>query len=469
MDQSAASYITQEQRDFFNSGKTKDVSFRIQQLAILKRAINDYEEEILKATALDMKKPSVEAYASEIGTAINEINYAIKNLKAWTKPKKVKIPLVNTTSFGITQHFLVSSHIYSEPLGVMLIIGPWNYPFNLTINPLVGAIAAGNCSIIKPSEIAPHVSHVIAEMIKVTFDAEYISVIEGGVETAQELLSEKFDHIFFTGGTYVGKIVMEAAAKNLTPVTLELGGKNPCIVDHEVHIEYAAKRIVYGKFFNAGQTCVAPDYLLVDKTIKRELLEAIKKYIKDFYGSDPCKSTDYARIINEKHFDRLCELLTEGNIIMGGDTHRDDCYIGPTIIVNSSLDHKIMNDEIFGPILPVIDYHDLNEAISIVNKYPKSLAVYLFSNNREKQERVLRETSSGGVCINDTSIHIFTTTLPFGGVGDSGIGNYHGKASFDTFSHKKSVMKKSFLFDINLRYPPYKDKFKYMKKMNRFL
>jgi aldehyde dehydrogenase (NAD+) len=464
MYQLAISDIVQKQRNFFNSGKTKDIPFRIQQLKLLKKAITKNEGAILKAAEFDMRKPATEAYFSEIVMVLNEIDYAIKHLKSWAEPKRVKTPLLHTHFLGFFQHFLSSSYIYTEPLGVVLIIGTWNYPFQFTVLPLVGAISAGNCVILKPSEISPHMPNIIARMIGENFDLNYISVIEGGVETAQTLLAERFDYIFFTGGTRIGKIVMEAAAKYLTPVTLELGGESPCIVDSDVHIEYAARRIVWGKFFNAGQTCVAPDYLLVDRSIKKELLEKIKKYIKAFYGDDPSKSPDYARIINENHFNRLSGLLKEGDIIIGGDTNLAERYIAPTVIDNVSLNHKIMGEEIFGPILPVIEYEDLTEAISIVNGRPKPLALYFFSKNRKNQGRVLMETSSGGGCINETFVHILSTTLPFGGIGDSGMGNYHGEASFDTFSHKKSILRKSFLFDIKLRCPPYKDKLKFLKR-----
>jgi acyl-CoA reductase-like NAD-dependent aldehyde dehydrogenase len=401
-----------------------------------------------------MKKPQREAYASEIGMVLHEINYAIGNLKSWAKPRRVRTP---------RDHFLASSFIYAEPLGVILIIGPWNYPFQLVLSPLVGAIAAGNCSVLKPSEIASASSDVIASLIGHHFEPGFITVIQGGAETTQRLLAEKFDYIFFTGGTRVGKIVMEAAAKHLTPVTLELGGKSPCIVDRDVHIEYAARRITWGKFLNAGQTCVAPDYLLVDRSIKDELLERMKTCIREFYGDDPSRSPDYGRVISERHFDRLSQLLQGGKIIIGGDADAGDRYIAPTVIDHVSWNDEIMQEEIFGPILPVIEYGDLEEAISAINGRPKPLSLYFFSRNRGNQERVLRETSSGGVCINDTIIHLGTRTLPFGGVGESGMGSYHGKASFDTFSHQKSVLRRSFLFDTKLRYPPYRDKLKYLK------
>lgn len=456
--------ILQNQRRFFNSGKTKDISFLIQQLKNLKKAITENEEAILRACKSDMKKPPLEAYTSERGIVLNEIDHAVKHLKSWTKPKRIKTPLLHTHFFGVAQHFFASSYIYPEPYGVVLIMGPWNYPFQLMLNPLVGAIAAGNCSILKPSEIAPHASSVIARIIGEHFDPDFISVIEGSTETAQSLLAEKFDYIFFTGGTRVGKIVMEAAARHLTPVTLELGGKNPCIVDHDVHVEHTARRIVWGKFFNAGQTCMTTDYLLVDRIIKKKLLLSIKKTIREFYGDDPSKSPDYARIINEKHFERLSGLLKEGEIIIGGDTNSANRYIAPTVIDNVSPEHEIMKEEIFGPILPGIEYEKLDDAISFVNERPKPLALFFFSKDKKKQDRVLGGTSSGGGCINETFVHQINFGLPFGGVGESGIGKYHGKFSYDTFSNKKGIMKKSFLLDLKLRYPPYKDKFRRLRK-----
>ena len=454
MDQPGICDTVRKQREFFGSGKTKDISFRIEGLKTLKKVIKENEKAILNGVKADMERPTFEGYGGEIGVVLNEIDYAIKNLKTWTKPKRVRTPLA---------HFLASSYIYSEPYGVVLVIGPWNYPFLLVITPLVGAIAAGNCSVLKPSEIARHTSNVTARIIGDNFDPSFVSVFEGGEETAERLLSQRFDYIFYTGGIGVGKIVMEAAEKHLTPLTLELGGKSPCIVDRDVHIEYAARRIVWGKFFNAGQSCVAPDYLLVDKAIKKELLERVKKYVVEFYGHDPSKSPDFGRIINGKHYHRVSQLLGEGEIIIGGNTDVDDCYIAPTVIDNVSLDHKIMEEEIFGPILPVIEYEDLADAISIVNERPKPLALYFFSRDIEKQSRVLSETSSGGGCINDTVVHFVSTPLPFGGVGSSGMGNYHGKSSLDIFSHKRSVLKKSFLFDIKLRYPPYKYKLRLLK------
>ena len=447
--------ILYKQREFFKTGKTKNIAFRLEQLRTLKRAVIKHQLSIIEALRADLNKPEFEAYATEIWV-LKEIDYAIKHINSWTSAKKAAIP--------ITQ-FPGSGRIYAEPLGVVLIVSPWNYPFQLIVSPLVGAIAAGNCAILKPSEFAPHTSGVLAEVIQEHFDPAYIVVVEGGVETSQQLLKEKFDHIFFTGSTAIGKVVMEAAAKHLTPVTLELGGKSPCIVDANTNLEYTARRITWGKFINAGQTCIAPDYLLVDRIRKQDLLDSIQKCIREFYGTEPSASPDYARIINQYHFSRLIEFLKKGKIIVGGEYDPAKLYIAPTVIDNVSLSDPVMQDEIFGPILPVIAYDDLADAIAIINERPKPLALYLFSKNKKFQERVLQETSSGGVCINDCVMQFGVSSLPFGGVGDSGIGSYHGKASFDTFSHYKSVLNKSFRLDINLRYAPYKGKLQLLKRI----
>ncbi|MHC5610129.1 MAG: aldehyde dehydrogenase [Nostoc sp.] len=447
--------IIQNQREFFRTGKTKDITFRIEQLKNLKQAIIEHEQSIVEALQADLHKPELETYLTEIGV-IKEIDYAIKHLKKWSKPKKAAV------SFDF---FSYSAKIYPEPLGLVLIIGPWNYPFQLIISPLIGAIAAGNCAIIKPSEIASHTSHIIAEIIAKHFDPAYIAVVEGDVEASQKLLAEKFDHIFFTGGTAVGKIIMAAAAKYLTPVTLELGGKSPCIVDSDINLEHTVRRIIWGKFINAGQTCIAPDYLLVNKKIKKDLIDGLKKCLKEFYGDNPANSADYARIISQKHFERLVNFLKDGEVIIGGETQPSERYIAPTVIDNVSLEDSVMQEEIFGPILPIIEYSDIAEAIALINSRPKPLALYLFSQNKNLQNSLLQETSSGGVCINDTVMQVGVPSLPFGGVGDSGIGNYHGKASFDTFSHDKSVLQNSFWLDLKWRYAPYEGKLPLIKKL----
>ena len=451
--QIATSEIFKQQRRFFESGKTNDVAFRIETLKRLKQAITDHETAIAEALQADLNKPKFEAIASEIAFCREEIDYALKHIKSWTKPKKVSTP-VNL--------FPAKSQVIAEPLGVVLIVAPWNFPFQLAMVPLIGAIAAGNCAIIKLSEVASHTSNLMADLISKTFNPGIVKVVEGGKETTQQLLAEKIDHIFFTGGTQVGKIIMKAAAENLTPVTLELGGKSPCIVDSNIHIEHAARRITWGKFINAGQTCVAPDYLLVHRSIKEQLLAAMKQCLQEFYGENPANSPDYARIINDNHYNRLSQLLEAGEIVVGGETDAAQRYIAPTIIDQVDWDDAVMQEEIFGPILPVLEYEELEEAIASVNAGPKPLALYFFSKDRATQKQVLQETSSGGTGINDTIMQLMSPELPFGGVGNSGIGAYHGKASFDTFSHQRSILTQSFLLDIKLRYPPYEGKLKFL-------
>lgn len=447
--------IIQRQRQFFESGQTRTYEFRLAQLRALKQAIQEEQAAILVALQADLHKPELEAYLTEIGV-IKEINHAIKHLKAWMRPRSVAIPLEQQPARG---------RIYPEPLGAVLIIGPWNYPFQLMISPLVGAIAAGNCALLKPSELAPHTSQIVARLIAKTFDPAYITVVEGGVAVSQAILAERFDHIFFTGGTAIGKVVMTAAAQHLTPVTLELGGKSPCIVDRDVQLEYTARRIVWGKFLNAGQTCIAPDYLLVDRQIQPALLTAMQTAIREFYGDDPAQSPDYGRIISDRHFQRLSHYLQDGQVLIGGQTNPAERYIAPTILDQVSLEAGVMQDEIFGPILPVIAYDRIEEAIRLIRSKSKPLALYIFSRNKEFQDRILQQTSSGGVCINDTIMQIAPSTLPFGGVGDSGIGSYHGKASFDTFSHYKSVMVKNFWIDVKWRYAPYAGKLELFKRI----
>ncbi|MBW4466137.1 MAG: aldehyde dehydrogenase [Pegethrix bostrychoides GSE-TBD4-15B] len=454
--------LLRRQRNYFDQGTTQPIEFRLAQLKALKQAILDHQPEILSALKADLHKPELEAYLTEIGVT-KEINYAIQRLRHWAKPKSVSLPLEQLPAKG---------RIYAEPLGVVLIIGPWNYPFQLMISPLIGAIAAGNCALLKPSELAPQTSRVIAQLIRATFDPAYIAVAEGGLEVSQALLAEKFDHIFFTGGTQIGRVVMAAAAQQLTPVTLELGGKSPCIVDSDIQLEYTARRIVWGKFLNAGQTCIAPDYLLVNRQIKPALLAAMQQAIREFYGDDPAQSPDYARIVNDRHFGRLSQLLpgnsagnSAGKLIAGGTTDAAQRYMAPTILDQVTPEAAVMQDEIFGPILPVLDYGDISEAIALIKSRPKPLALYLFTRNAKLQARVLSQTSSGGVCINDTIMQIAASSLPFGGVGESGMGRYHGKASFDTFSHYKSVLVKNFWLDIKWRYAPYAGKLELFKKI----
>ncbi|MDY6781002.1 MAG: aldehyde dehydrogenase [Cyanobacteriota bacterium] len=445
--------ITQ-QRQFFQTGETRNIEFRLSQLKRLKQLILKNQDAIALALKADLGKPQFEAMGAEILLCVEELNLTIKNLKNWAKPQRVSAPL---------SQFPSSARVICEPLGVVLIIGAWNYPFQLVIAPLIGAIAAGNCAILKPSELAANTSKLIADLIAKTFDPKLIAVVEGGKETTQALLAEKFDHIFFTGSHRVGKIIMEAAAKHLTPVTLELGGKNPCIIEPDTPVELTAKRIAWGKFINAGQTCIAPDYLLVHNSIKDELCQALVGAIRELYGENPAKSPDYARIINDFHFERLRALLNEGKIAVGGETNAEEHYIAPTVLDGVNWNSEIMEEEIFGPILPLIEYSNLEEAIAEINARPKPLALYLFSKSKTTQQRVLNSTSSGGVCLNDTIVHFISPELPFGGVGESGMGAYHGKLTFDTFSHKKGVLKRSFLLDLKLRYPPYGGKVKLLK------
>ena len=455
MSRDRISALVQQQRAFFSTGATKDISFRLTQLQKLRQAVVAHQDAVFQAVKTDLNKHEVEAYLTEMGV-VKEIDFAIKHLRSWAKPQKAALPLPLLPAQG---------RIYAEPLGVVLIISPWNYPFYLMIAPLVGAIAAGNCALLKPSELAPATSQLIATLIKQTFEPHYIAAVEGGVEVSQAVLTEQFDHIFFTGSTAIGKLVMQAAAQHLTPVTLELGGKSPCIVDAEVQVEYAAKRIAWGKFVNAGQTCIAPDYLLVDRRIKPALMKAIEAAIHQFYGDDPATSPDYARMINAKQFARAANLLNGGNVVMGGQTIAAERYIAPTVIDRVSWDDPVMQEEVFAPILPVLEYDSLAEAIAQINARPKPLALYIFSKNRQVQQQVLQQTSSGGVCVNDTIMQIAASTLPFGGVGASGMGRYHGKASFDTFSHFKSVLYKPFWIDLPFRYAPYAGKMGLLKRL----
>lgn len=436
--------LVQQQRRFFSTGQTQSLEFRLIQLQKLKQAIVEHQDAIVEAATADLGRPAFEAYF-EIAT-ISEINLALKKLKSWMKPKRVGTSI---------DQFPASAWIQPEPLGVALIIGPWNYPFQLMISPLVGAIAAGNCAILKPSEQAPGTSAVVTELIRSSFDPSYIAVVEGDAEVSQQLLDEKYDHIFFTGGTAIGRIIMAAAAKHLTPVTLELGGKSPCIVDADIQVDHAARRIIWGKFINSGQTCIAPDYLLVNRRIKAALMAAMKQCVEEFYGDDPAKSPDYGRIVNQRQFERLVGFLGCGEVVIGGEHNAEQRYIAPTILDQVGWESPVMADEIFGPILPVLEYGELDEAIAQINARPKPLALYVFSRSDAVQRQVLAATSSGGVCINDTVMQVGVATLPFGGVGESGMGSYHGKASFDTFSHFKSVLKKGLWLDLKWRYAPY--------------
>ncbi|QVK19590.1 aldehyde dehydrogenase [Mycoplasmatota bacterium] len=448
--------IVIQQKEFFNTHITKSLEFRIENLKKLKKLIQEYESEIIDALYSDLRKSKFEAYETEIGVVIQEINYTIKHLKKWSKNRKVKTNLMN---------FKAKSYIKKSPYGSALIIAPWNYPFQLALSPLIGAIAAGNCAVLKPSEISKNTALVLEKMINNNFEKKYITVINGGIEVSEALLALQFDYIFFTGSVAVGKIIMEKASKHLIPVTLELGGKSPLIVDKKVNIDKAAKRIVWGKFLNAGQTCVAPDYLIVHKDIKDDLINAIKLTIQSFYGDNIILSPDYPRIINEKHFDRLSSLLEKQSVIYGCISNREERYISPTLIDSPKMDSNIMQEEIFGPILPVFDFETEEDIYNITSKFPNPLALYLFTNNKKMVENIHQNILFGGGCVNDTVMHLTSPYLPFGGVGTSGVGNYHGKASFDTFSHEKSILHKRFWFDLTFKYPPYNNRVGWLKKI----
>lgn len=450
--------IVERQKKNFIENNNSDLDSRLENLNKLRSIIEKNEKLILASLNEDLKKSEFEGYLTEISMVYEEINTHIKHLKKWMKRECVKTPI---------SHFPAKSYIYKEPYGVVLIIGPFNYPFQLVMSPLVGAISAGNCAVIKPSEHAQSTGKLIEKLINENFDEEYIKVVNplGGKEVVEELLDCRFDYIFFTGSIRVGKIIMKKAAENLIPVTLELGGKSPCIVDLEANLKMAAKRIVWGKFLNAGQTCVAPDYVLVQSEMKDKFLELLRDEIILQFGENRFESMDFARIVNKDSFDRIKRYLDEGRVYFGGDTKEESLYIEPTILTNIKDKSKILDEEIFGPILPVFTFHNLEEVISDLKHKEKPLALYYFSEAREKIEYVLSNTTSGGVTINDTIIHVASPYLPFGGVGNSGVGTYHGKGTFDTFTHRKSVVKRSTLLELPLRFAPFGDKIKIIKKL----
>ena len=444
-----------KQQAFFNSNKTKNISFRINQLKKLKKIIKENESELYKAIFDDFGKSEFETYASELSLIYHEINIFIKNTKSWSKPKKVATGWAN---------FPAKSYIIPEPLGVTLVIGAWNYPYQLSILPAISSIAAGNTVIIKPSELPSKTSAIMAKIINSNFPEDFIHVVEGGAETTTKLLEHRFDKIFFTGSIPVGKIIYQAAAKHLSPVTLELGGKSPTFVHSDCDINMTAKRIVWAKFFNAGQTCVAPDYILVDKSIEQKFIEALSAKIKEFYKASGDINENYVRIINTKNFDRLQKLMDTDQLCFGGKVDRENRFISPAILNNVSFDDPIMQDEIFGPILPIVSYTNIDEAISKVKERPKPLACYIYSRNRKIIAKILHEVSFGGGAVNDSVMHLSNSNLPFGGVGLSGMGSYHGKFGFDTFSHFKSILDKPLWFEANIKYSPYtKNKMKLLK------
>jgi len=442
------------QKDFFDTAETLSYRYRISSLKKLKSAILKYEEEIYEALWKDLHKSKFEAYASEIGFVLEELSFHIKKLKNWMKPKRVRSSLTM---------FPASTYRYYEPLGSVLIIAPWNYPFQLLIAPLIGAISAGNTAILKPSEYSENTATVIKKMIESTFEPNYISVLTGDAKVSQALLKLKFDHIFFTGSPAIGKIVMKSAAEHMTPVTLELGGKSPCIVDETAKLKLAATRIIWGKLLNAGQTCIAPDYLLIHKSVKEKFLPLLVEAIEKFYGKDASKSPDYPRIINSSNLKRLIMLTEKAHIYYGGKTDIQENYFEPTIIDNVTFDDAVMQQEIFGPILPIITYERIEDVITKVNENPKPLALYLFSENRKTHKKILERVPAGGVNINDTLMHIVNNKVPFGGVGNSGIGGYHGFYSFELFSNAKPFVKRGTWMDVPIRYAPYGKKLKIIK------
>lgn len=451
MNQIDINNILEEHKEFFHTGSTKTLQFRLEQLRKLKDGIQRYEKRIIEALYKDLGKSEFEAYVTEVGFLLDSINNTMKNLKKWMKPEKAKTPFTLWPA---------KSFIMKEPYGTVLIIGPYNYPFQLLIEPLIGVIATGNCAVLKPSENTPHITSVVNELISELFDKSYVRVIEGEKETTSTLIHAPFDYIFFTGSVQVGKIVMEAAAKNLVPVTLELGGKSPVIVDKTANIDLAAKRIVWGKLLNTGQTCIAPDYMMVHLDVKEELISKMKETIVNYYGENSMQSKDYGRIVNERQFDRLASIIEQDkeNVIFGGTSVKENLYIEPTLLEAKSWSDATMQDEIFGPILPILEYNQLEEVIQTINKRPKPLALYVFTEDKQCEEEVLSRLSFGGGCINDTIFHSANSHLPFGGVGNAGIGAYHGKYSFDLFSHHKSIVKKSTKMDVSFVMPPYSEK-----------
>jgi aldehyde dehydrogenase (NAD+) len=445
-------------RSFFATEATKDIRFRINQLKKLAHAIRDNQSAIESALYTDLGKSKEEAYLTEIQILLDEIRFQIRHLKRWSKPTRVKSGLALLPS---------SCHIIPEPYGVVLIIAPWNYPFQLLIAPLIGTIAAGNCAVLKPSPQAPATAALSATLLSTLFEPEYVQVFTGEGQELEHLLEQRFDYLFFTGSPSTGRFIMQKAAVNLCPVTLELGGKSPCVVLASADIALAAKRIAFGKFINAGQTCVAPDYILVQRELKPALIEALKLTIQDFYGTDPLNSPHYGRIVNLRFLDRLTGLLetSGGKVVYGGTANHDCRYLEPTLIDEPLLDSALMQEEIFGPILPLIAIDSAEEAIAFINARNKPLALYVFGSTKEGKT-ILFSTSSGGSCLNDTILHVANKHLPFGGVGESGMGRYHGKYSFDTFSHQRAVVSSRLWFDLTGKYPPYKQ-FNLIKRLLR--
>lgn len=446
------------QKEYFQSGATLPLEFRLAQLRSLYRGIKRFEPQILEALRSDLGKSAEESYMSEIGMCLTEIRHTARHLREWSKPQRVPTPLM---------HFPGSSRIVREPRGVCLIIAPWNYPFLLAVGPMISAIAAGNCVTLKPSEYAPATAAVLEKMLDVCFEGRFCRTVTGGAEVSAAETARPYDMIFFTGSTAVGRKVMAAAAQNLTPVVLELGGKSPCIVDETADLSVAAARIIWGKCLNSGQTCVAPDYVLVARSRKDALIREMQKAICRFYGEDPCENSAYPRIVNERHFDRLAAMLPEDPAV-GGRVDRESLKIEPTLIETTLNDQSpLMTEEIFGPLLPIVPYDNIHEALGYILSRPRPLALYLFSRNRKLQRRVVETIPFGGGCINDTISHITTPYLPFGGTGDSGMGAYHGRCGYETFTHAKSILSKPFRPDLPVRYPPLTGKLDLLHKILR--
>jgi len=431
-------------RATFESGGTRPLPWRREQLRRLRALVGEHGDELLEALRADLGKPALEAWAADIAAVRLEAALALRNLRRWTRPERVGwLP------------FPGRARVVREPLGVVLVISPWNYPVQLLLSPLVSALAAGNCAVLKPSEVTAHTSALLARLVPLYLDPDAVAVVEGAVAETTALLAERFDHVFYTGNGRVGRIVMEAAAKFLTPVTLELGGKSPCIVHEDANLRVAARRIAWGKFLNAGQTCIAPDYVLVHRDRESLLLAELGAAIREFYGEDPRTSPDYARIASERHHRRLVGLLSDGEVVIGGGFDAGQRYLAPTVLRRVALESPIMQEEIFGPILPVLPVASIDEAIGIVRRGEKPLALYVFTEDRAVEERVLAETSSGGACVNGTILHIAHPSLPFGGVGESGMGAYHGRHGFEALCHRRAVLTRGTRFDPKLLYPPY--------------
>jgi len=446
------------QRRFFATGATRDVEFRRERLRDLGRAIDEGGRAMSEALRADLRKSAAETFLTEIFLVKNEIRTAVRRLRRWARPRRVRPPLYQRPA---------ACEVRPEPYGTALILAPWNYPVQLTLSPLVGAIAAGNCCVVKPSELAPASSAAIRGVIERAFEPELAAVVEGGADTARCLLSEGFDRIFYSGGPDVGRLVMRAAADGPTPVTLELGGKNPCVVDRSADLAATGRRIAWGKLLNAGQSCVAPDYALVHREVKDALVAALADAVRDLYGDDPSRSPDYGRIASQRHFERLLGLMSQGTVVLGGETDPGDLYIAPTLMERPEPGSALAREEIFGPILPIVEWGDVEEAIAEIRSRPAPLALYVFASDRGLADAVLDAVPSGGACVNDVISHMANDALPFGGVGPSGMGAYHGKASFDTFTHYRSVMRKGFALDLPVRYPPYEKRRRWLEWLSR--